>query len=316
MAAAARVDPKSFFTDAEWARLTDQSSWMGLALVAHCWAVIFATAAIAMIWPITIPLAVMIIGGRQLGLAILMHDAAHRALHPNPKINDFVGHWLCTPVLDRYRPYHLTHHKYAQQAEDPDLVLSSPFPITRASMRRKIIRDLTGQTYLKQRFGMIAVAVKADARAGHPKNKLSANTKAQLRVIVSGVVCTAVGAYFGYWWAWAALWLLPSATWLPLVSRLRNIAEHACVDEGEPDPMRQARTTHANFIERALIAPYWVNYHCEHHMFMYLPCYRLPQAHRLLKAKGLLPQMEWRPGGYVEVLSMASSKPEPQRLAA
>jgi fatty acid desaturase len=316
MAAAARVDPKAYFTDAEWSRLSHRSPVMGLMLVAHCWAVIFGAAAVAMIWPITIPLAVMIIGGRQLGLAILMHDAAHRALHPNAKVNDFVGHWLCTPVLDRYRPYHLTHHKFAQQAEDPDLVLSSPFPITRASMRRKIIRDLTGQTYLKQRFGMIAVAVKADARAGHPKNKLSANAKAQLRVIVSGVVCTAVGAYFGYWWAWAALWLLPSATWLPLVSRLRNIAEHACVDEGEPDPLRQARTTHANFIERALIAPYWVNYHCEHHMFMYLPCYRLPQAHRLLRAKGVLPQMEVRPGGYVEVLTMASAKPVPQRLAA
>ena len=316
MAAAARVDPKTYFTDAEWARLSTQSSWRGLALVAHCWAVIALAAAMAIMWPVTIPLAVVIIGGRQLGLAILMHDAAHRALHPNPKVNDFVGHWLCTPVLDRYRPYHLTHHKFAQQAEDPDLVLSSPFPITRTSLRRKIIRDLTGQTYLKQRFGMIAAAPKSVGNAGHPKNKLSANAKAQIRVVVAGVIGTAVGAYFGVWWAWAALWLLPSATWLPLVSRLRNIAEHACVDEGEPDPLKQARTTHANFVERALIAPYWVNYHCEHHMFMFLPCYRLPKAHRLLKAKGVLPQMEHRPGGYMEVLSMASAKSEPQRLAA
>src|SRR5690606_24792836 len=54
--------------------------------------------------------------------------------------------------LDAYRPYHLTHHKYAQQAEDPDLVLSAPFPVTRASLRRKIVRDLTGQTFFKQRI--------------------------------------------------------------------------------------------------------------------------------------------------------------------
>jgi fatty acid desaturase len=100
-----------------------------------------------------------------------------------------------------------------------------------------------------------------------------------------------------------------------MVTRLRNIAEHACVRQGEPDPMRQARTTRANLIERALIAPYFVNYHCEHHMFMYLPCHRLPAAHRLLAAKGVLPAMEVR-RGYIEVLTMASAKPEPQALAA
>ena len=46
--------------------------------------------------------------------------------------------------LVQYRTYHLGHHKFAQQAEDPDLGLSAPFPITRLSLRRKIVRDLTG----------------------------------------------------------------------------------------------------------------------------------------------------------------------------
>src|SRR5882757_1079743 len=95
MAGVARVNPKDFFTADEWERLSEHSSWKGLLLVAHAWAVIVAAGAMAVIWPLTIPLAVMIIGARQLGLAILMHDAAHRALHPNPKINDFVGEWLC-----------------------------------------------------------------------------------------------------------------------------------------------------------------------------------------------------------------------------
>jgi fatty acid desaturase len=310
MAAAARSNPRDFFSDAEWARLSRHSVWIGPALVAHCWLVIGAAALMGMAWPLTIPLAIMIIGGRQLGLAILMHDAAHRALHPNARINDFFGKWLCNPVLDRYRPYHLTHHKFAQQDEDPDLVLSAPFPITKASLRRKIIRDLTGQTFLKQRFG---VAAAMSHLKDHPKNRLAAGLKQQAGLIAGGIAFTAIGAYFGYWWAWTMFWLVPTATWLPMVTRLRNIAEHACVAQGEPDPQRQARTTKANFIERALIAPYFVNYHCEHHMFMYLPCYRLPAAHRLLRERGVLPAMEVR-SGYAEVLAMASSKPE--RLAA
>ena len=135
MAAAARVDPKDFFSAEEWAPFARKSSWKGLALIAHAWAVILAAGAMAVVWPITIPLAVMIIGARQLGLAILMHDAAHGALHADPKINDWAGKNLTQGGLFAYRTYHLGHHKYAQQAEDPDLVLSAPFPITRLCSR-------------------------------------------------------------------------------------------------------------------------------------------------------------------------------------
>jgi len=33
-----------------------------------------------------------------------------------------------------------------------------------------------------------------------------------------------------FWWVWFVMWLLPMATWLPLVTRIRNIAEHALVE--------------------------------------------------------------------------------------
>ena len=47
---------------------------------------IFAAGAMFVIWPnpLTYILAVMLIGARQLGLAILMHDAAHGALRQHP----------------------------------------------------------------------------------------------------------------------------------------------------------------------------------------------------------------------------------------
>ena len=89
MAVATRIDPKTLFTPQEWASLSNRSNWKGLALIAHAWVVILAAGAVAVVWPLTIPLAVMIIGGRQLGLAIMMHDAAHGALHKNRKSNDW-----------------------------------------------------------------------------------------------------------------------------------------------------------------------------------------------------------------------------------
>jgi fatty acid desaturase len=308
MPAAARVDPKDFFTPQEWATLSPRSSWKGLALLAHCWGTIFAAAAMAMAWPITIPLAVMIIGARQLGLGILNHDAAHGALHPSMKVNDWAGDRLTAGGLAEYRKYHLGHHKFAQQDEDPDLGLSAPFPITRQSLRRKIVRDLTGQTHFKQRWAPFFKRLR-NRKPG--ETALGLTWKFILyrkRFFIGAAVTIALTAPFGYGWAWFVLWWLPQATWYPMVTRLRNIAEHACVPQGEPDPLRHARTTHANILERIFLAPYWVNYHCEHHMFMHVPCYNLPRAHRLLKEKGVLSRMLTAPS-YVDVLRQASSRP-------
>lgn len=301
MTVAARINAKDYFAPDDWRRLSARSSWKGLALVAHAWLVIGLATAMGLIWPVTLPLAIMIIGARQLGLAILMHDAAHGALHPNPKVNDWVAEWLCGGGVVPYRKYHLQHHKYAQQAEDPDLILSAPFPITALSLRRKILRDLTGQTWFKQRFGRLTSRLKA-RQPGEPLWPILADEARRQRrwLIFNGLAILAFTAA-GYPWGWFALWLAPRATWFQLVTRLRNIAEHALVAKGEPDPLRHARTTQANLLERALIAPYYVNYHCEHHMVMHVPCWNLPRASRLLKRDGVTPRMETAPG-YLSVL--------------
>jgi fatty acid desaturase len=281
MSVAARVKPEDFFTPQEWASVSARSSWKGIAVVMHCWAVIGLAIAVGVVWPVTIPLAVMVIGNRQLGLNILMHDAAHALLHENRKVNDFIAYWFCAPELFIYRPYHLQHHRFVQQSEDPDLVLSKPFPITRTSLWRKVVRDLTGQTFVKQ------------------------YNKTRMFYICNGLGLLAF-SLAGLWWAWLLMWLLPMMTWLPLVSRLRNIAEHALIVENGTDPLRHARTTYANWLERAFVAPYWVNYHCEHHMFTQIPCWNLPKAHQLLMQKGVTDRLEIQ-ASYPAVLKLAAS---------
>ena len=305
MNSAARVKPETFFTADEWLLLSGRSPWIGLALLLHCWGVIVAAMAVGITWPITIPHMVMVIGNRQLGLFILMHDAAHGLLHPNRRINDTAAKWFGGSELDVYRPYHLQHHRFVQQTADPDLVLSAPFPISPASLRRKVVRDLTGQTFARQRFG--ALVGKLTARQPHESALalIALEVKAQRVFLITNAVGFALFAVAGLWWAWVVMWLLPMATWLPLVSRLRNIAEHALIVENSTDPLRHARTTHANFFERALIAPYWVNYHCEHHMFTHIPCWHLAKAHRLLASKGVTECMEVQPG-YRAVLKLAT----------
>ena len=94
----------------------------------------------------------------------------------------------------------------------------------------------------------------------------------------------------GEWWYGLAFWLLPYLTWFQFVLRVRNIAEHGATEVSE-NPLQNVRTTLANPIERLFVAPYWVNYHLEHHMVMHVPCWRLPSMHAELKRKGLGGQM-------------------------
>lgn len=325
MPVAPRVKLSELFTPEQWAPFQGRSSWVGPLLVVHCWGVIGLAIALGVLIPWLIPLSIMVIGTRQLGLAILMHEAAHGGLSPNARLNDFLGHWLCAvPVgasLDRYRSYHLRHHKYAQQPEDPDLVLSTPFPVSPASLRRKLIRDLTGQTFFKQRV-LLPIAALRETRAQAASNRV-ASVSAPKRptddhgyeALVTGksigpflAVNAAMLAGFavaGIWWAYFVLWLVPMASWFPAVTRIRNIAEHACVEGSATDAYRAARTTRANWIERAFIAPYWVNFHAEHHLFMHVPCWKLPALHRAVRARPEAAGMEVA-AGYREVLRQAA----------
>ncbi len=302
--------PSDYLSPAEVRALRRKSDVVGGLLVLHAWALVLGAMALFVLWPnpLSFVLAVMVIGTRQLGLAILMHDAAHGLLFDNRSLNDWSGRWLCgAPVgasMALYRPYHLKHHRHTQQAEDPDLVLSAPFPISRASLRRKIVRDLIGETAFQRRGEQIRRAL---GPATQPMTHRLMNLLRHERdFFITNAVLAAGLAIAGWWWLYPVLWLLPLATWYQLVSRIRNIAEHAVVPDND-DPLCNTRTTRANLLERLFIAPYWVNYHLEHHLFLFVPCWRLPAAHRLLLAKGLKPRMEVR-RGYLEVLKRATSK--------
>ncbi|MGY4454704.1 fatty acid desaturase [Bradyrhizobium sp. i1.3.1] len=239
-----------------------------------------------------------------------MHDGAHGCLSADEKTNLTLSQWFCAYPLfaetRSYRRYHLQHHARTQQEDDPDLVLSAPFPITRLSYRRKFIRDITGQTGYQQRKAQLLNALGPKdwtlrQRAAHFWEKLGPQCLANTAMF-------AALAAAGVWWAYPLLWLVPLLTWMMVITRIRNIAEHAVVPDSS-DPLRNTRTTHANFLERLFIAPYYVNYHLEHHLLFYVPCYNLPKVHRLLSASRHADRMEVQPG-YAAVLRLATAKPD------
>jgi fatty acid desaturase len=306
-----RIPARELLAPDELALLRERVEWKGIALIAHAWAVILGSIALVAIFPnpLTYIVAVVLIGSRQLGLAILMHDGAHGCFSRIEARNMALSQWFCAyPVFAEtiaYRRYHLSHHARTQQEDDPDLVLSAPFPITKASYRRKFWRDLTGRTGYQQRKAQILNALGDPdwplmRRLRHFTDKLGPQIAANA-VLFAGL------ALAGAWWAYPLLWLVPLLTWMMVITRIRNIAEHAVVPDGN-DPLRNTRTTRANLIERALVAPYFVNYHLEHHLLYYVPCYNLPKLHAILMRGAHAARMEVQPN-YLSVLRLATAKP-------
>lgn len=276
------------------------------------WGMIFAALAVVTYWPwpLTLPLVVLaalfVIGGRQLGLAILMHDAAHHALFRNRRLNDWAGNWLAAyPTwtdIGPYRAYHLQHHARNYTDEDPDLGLVKPFPITRASLRRKVIRDLTGQTGWKR----VRATLSRDLGRSRGRQARAVGGLSNLTgVVVSNLAIFAVCALLLSPWVylvWAVAWM----TTFQLITRIRAIAEHALAPD-PADPLRNTRTTEVGLLERIFLAPNGVNFHLEHHLLMTVPHYNLPRLHQMLGARGALDNAWVEPGGYRTVLAEASA---------
>jgi hypothetical protein len=75
------------------------SARRGGLLIAHAWLTIPAAAALYVAWPsaLTLALAIVIIGARQLGLLVLMHETAHWLLFPQARLNTWGGRGSARP---------------------------------------------------------------------------------------------------------------------------------------------------------------------------------------------------------------------------
>jgi len=286
--------------------MRDVRSWGSVALN---WGLVAVAFALVARWPnpLTVVVALLVIGARQLGFAVLMHEAAHRSLFKDRRTNDLVGNWLCAyPIwsdLSPYRPYHLQHHAKNWTDEDPDLGLANPFPITTASLRRKVWRDLSGQTGWKR----LKATVRRDLglSRGRVKRNFDAGLDAFHGVLITNAVLLAILTACGH----PLLYLLWIGAWLTsysLVMRIRSIAEHAMIPD-PADEMNNTRTTVARWWERLLIAPNRVNYHLEHHLLPTVPHYNLPRMHRMLRERGILADA-CVATSYADVLRLAASR--------
>lgn len=322
-----RTAISDLFTREEITDLTAKSDLHGTWAVLSTWAVIGGTfAAVAGFWEylpnwgklLLCILALVILAGRQLALAIIMHDASHQSLFKTKWLNDIATDWLCArPIwndLKKYRAHHLRHHSKTSTVDDPDLSLVEGFPTSKKSLMRKFLRDVSGVTGLKFALGRVLMDVeKMEWTVSNDRRWISQEGRhwtdyPKTFLKNSGGAIATNAALFSVLWAAGhpklyALWVLAYITPFPLLLRVRSMAEHAGMETSN-SALTNTRTTKAGYLARALVAPINVNYHKEHHLMATVPYFKLPKMHQMLLERGHVPE----PPTYWQVLNELSDQ--------
>jgi fatty acid desaturase len=285
-------------------------------------AAIAATVAIALAWwnPAVVVVAVVFMATRQQACFVLAHDAAHYRLFSNRRLNDWVGLLLAAPVgisMRSYRVIHRLHHNDLYGATDPDIALHGGYPRGKRYLFKRLLRDLTGVTAPKTYAyfsGAPALNTATDVRRRpeddtHPSLREAAQRDRRAVLLVQASLLIAA-SLSGYLLEYLILWILPAVTVLQAVLRFRAILEHGAVRNLE-SPLTAARTNLGPRWLLALLFPYHVNYHVEHHLYPAIPHYHLPAAHAALKGVGVMDDAEVRSVFDTVSIVFAERAPQP-----
>ncbi len=252
---------------------------------------------------IVIPCA-LVIAAQQHALFVLAHDAAHYRLFRSRSVNDAVGRLIGSVAgisMCAYRVIHRLHHNHLYGPQDPDIALHGGYPRGKRYLLRKLATDLSGLTAWKTYkyfFGAPAGNADTGSRA-RPLDDTSPALRAAALADRRGVIAFQVGMPIVAWafggpdglLRYAVLWLLPLATLLQALLRLRAIAEHGA-PAGFDSPLVAARTHVPTALSRFFLFPHHVGYHIEHHLYPAAPHYRLPALHEALRSRGVLEAAE------------------------
>ena len=226
-----------------------------------------------------LPITFVLMGRAFAQFASLMHEAAHRLLFADKRTNDWVGRWLlgypAFTSTDAYRRVHMAHHRDEFGPDEPDIPLYAGYPIGRASMRRKLVRDATGQTGLKLMRQLLGNVRSSDRRSRRTVWKILA-----VQAVLLGAAIAS-----GHWWLYPVLWLGPYLTVWRVINRLRSIAEHGGMERSK-DRRQTTHSVRQHLLARFILVPYNIGWHLAHHVDSGVPFRNLPRLHRALAAAG------------------------------
>jgi len=221
----------------------------------------------------------LLMGRAHAQFASLMHEAAHRLLFADKRVNDFVGRWLigypAWTNTDAYRRVHMAHHRQEFGPNEPDIPLYANYPISPASFRRKLWRDATGRTGLR---------LLRDQLNGL-RSPVPVVRTTLVKILAVQAVLAAIAITSGHWWVYPVFWVAPYLTVWRVINRLRSIAEHGGL-QASSDRRVTTHSVTQHWSARFFLVPFHIGWHLAHHVDSGVPFRNLPRYHRMMIDSG------------------------------
>lgn len=250
-------------------------TWRSLMDIAVDWAVIWLAAWGAfrmgiLAWIV----AVLVIGNRQRALGNLLHDAAHRNLSAQARMNDQIANLLLAPSLFNslalYRQEHARHHAcLGDPTADPDFI-------------PRVIQK--GNRWFHAYTRMLRnPATWTGSIFGHLLTKQLA-ARRQLGILLwwatyETLLTVVMSAHFAL--LFALLWMIAKGTVFHAITTFREMTDHYGL---EPRGiLAYTRDIPDRTVLSMLLHPHHNGYHLTHHLFPHVPYHHLPGAHARLK---------------------------------
>ncbi|HSR68621.1 MAG TPA: fatty acid desaturase [Acidobacteriota bacterium] len=253
--------------------------WIWISL--YAWRVLHPAVALLVFLP-----AVFFIGGRQRALAGVLHQACHGTLMSNKTLGRLLGTLLGGyPVLQSYTGYwasHLRDHhgRLGDPRRDPDYQQYQRYGLCghnleRGALRRHL-RSIAGP-----RTTLSYISHLLRYRIWNPEER---RRESLIRLLFFAAAI--VLAVFGGWLdILAAYWLLPLITTQVWIGMLAELMEHyPLVESANPRlDLYMSWNRDSNWFERFILGEKkGEGFHLVHHLFPYVPLWRLEEVDRVL----------------------------------
>jgi fatty acid desaturase len=250
----------------------------GLVVVSLVYPFVVIGTAVAIDHPVVWVAAFFVMGAYFQRALTLFHEAAHRLLFSNRRLNDLIGEkfigWIAFGTGESaYRLAHSQHHRDEFGEREPDFALYARYPIPRDSLRRKLVRDAIGVSGWKNVKPSLVGLFTSGRRFR------------ALRFLGAQAFVFFVFLAFGHPWLFLFLWLLPWLTYWRVANRLRALAEHAGMTRSDD---RRLTTHHIRqgFLSKHVFLSQSIGYHLAHHVDSGIPMANLPKLQKALEEDG------------------------------
>ncbi|MES2381133.1 MAG: fatty acid desaturase [Bacteroidota bacterium] len=219
-------------------------------------------------------------------LQIIGHDGLHYALAENKSVNDFITRYILlspqfTP-MSLNRTNHLNHHGKFATSEDADWQYYQASDKNTKSKFYMWWANVIGFGFVFKIAHKLLFGKKTDAiQKKAANNKLEGLMKDFMAFAITQLIILTIFYFTLGWMYYFIIWVVAVfGVFIPL-NTIRSFCEHS-IPEPDDSATNRLYTFESNFLESFIIAPHNMNYHYEHHEYMYVPYYQLPQLKKLL----------------------------------